>query len=245
MASQTIQLVIRAGPNQGKTFELMQDEITVGRDIANLIVVNDPEVSRKHARLKAQAGGGYTIEDLGSTNGTFVNGQRLMGPHALRNGEVIMLGEKIALAYEIVGFDADATLVSAPSPQVAPAAPPPPPVEAPQGPRDTYRVMPSPEPAYPPPQPLRTEVVPLPESYQPAYSGQVPQGPAEPYMPGYEAPVEPYGEAPVEEKKSRTMLYVGCAIAIVVLCCLVVGAVAFDSLNLYCQAPFKVLFNCP
>ncbi len=240
MASQTSQLVIRTGPGQGKVFELLQDEITIGRDIANLIVINDPEVSRKHARLKAQPGGGYTVEDLGSTNGTFVDGQRLMGPHALRNGEVIMLGEKISLAYEIVGFDAEATLVSASGPQPTPVAPPPP------APRDTYRVMPSPEEPYQP-RPLQTEVVPPPPAYQPSYSGQVPPGPAAPYTPSYEPPVEPYEEAPSfeEPKKNRTLLYIGCGVALLVLCCVVVGAVAFDSMNLYCTAAFKTFFNCP
>jgi pSer/pThr/pTyr-binding forkhead associated (FHA) protein len=240
MASQTSQLVVRAGPGQGKIFELLQDEITIGRDIGNLVVINDPEVSRKHSRLKAQPGGGYTIEDLGSTNGTFVDGQRLMGPHALRNGEIIMLGEKISLAYEIVGFDAEATLVSSSGPQVTPVAP------SPQIPRDTYRVMPAPAEAYPP-RPPQTEVVPPPQSYQPAYSGQVPPGPAAPYTPSYEAPVEPYEETPFieEPKKSRTWLYIGCILGVLIVCCLVAGAVTFDSLNLYCHAPFKALFNCP
>ena len=72
MASQSFQFVMRTGPNPGKVFDVSKSEIYIGRDINNDIVINDPEVSRHHCRL-TQGGGGYTIEDLGSTNGTFVN----------------------------------------------------------------------------------------------------------------------------------------------------------------------------
>ena len=78
-------LIMRTGPNPGKSFELTKNELYIGRDINNDIVINDSEISRKHARLILQAGG-YVLEDLGSTNGSFVNGQRLMGPHVLRPG---------------------------------------------------------------------------------------------------------------------------------------------------------------
>ena len=71
MASQTFQLVVQKGPTPGKVYELIQEEISIGRDITNRIVINDAEVSRKHARLKFQSGA-YVIEDLGSTNGTAV-----------------------------------------------------------------------------------------------------------------------------------------------------------------------------
>ncbi|MCZ7552248.1 MAG: FHA domain-containing protein [Anaerolineales bacterium] len=93
MASQTYQLVMHKGPNPGKIFELVQDELTIGRDITNRIVINDAEVSRKHARLTLQSGA-YVIEDLGSTNGTFVDSQRLIGPHMLRPGRNDHVGGK-------------------------------------------------------------------------------------------------------------------------------------------------------
>ena len=110
MAPQTFQLVMRTGPTPGKTFALTVPELTIGREVSNNIVINDVEVSRKHARLVMQAGG-YVLEDLGSTNGTFVNGQRLMGPHILRSGELIMLGENVGLVYE-VQQDINATVIS-------------------------------------------------------------------------------------------------------------------------------------
>jgi hypothetical protein len=55
------------------------------------------------------------IEDLGSTNGTAVNGQRLMGPYMLRPGETINLGEHVSFVFEAVQFDPDATIASSTS----------------------------------------------------------------------------------------------------------------------------------
>lgn len=166
------QLVMRAGPTPGKAYELNKNDISVGRDINNDIVVNDSEVSRKHARLLMQ-GKNYVLEDLGSTNGTFVDGQRLTGPHVLRPGETIMLGENVSVVFE-GSFDADATMVS-PSPAKPAYAPPPPP-------RETY-IPPPPEQApKAPPEPAKA-----------AYSGQVPAGPPEPY---YEAQQEQRSRRP-------------------------------------------------
>ncbi len=127
MAAQSFQLVMRTGPIPGKIFDLGKNELTIGRDISNDIVISDVEVSRKHARLMVQAGG-FVLEDMGSTNGTFVNGQRLVGPYGLRGGETIMLGENVSLTFEL-SYDVDATVVSMPVPPPTPAivySPPPP-----------------------------------------------------------------------------------------------------------------------
>ena len=72
------------------------------------MAINDAEISRKHARLTFQ-GGKYVLEDLGSTNGTFVNGQRLAGPVVLKSGDVVSLGEQIVLMYDVLSVDAGAT----------------------------------------------------------------------------------------------------------------------------------------
>jgi pSer/pThr/pTyr-binding forkhead associated (FHA) protein len=58
------------------------------------IVLPDPEVSRRHAALKAM-GDGIGIEDLGSLNGTFVNGERISEPVALKAGDTVQLGNTI------------------------------------------------------------------------------------------------------------------------------------------------------
>jgi len=130
MASQ-FQLIMRSGPTPGAAFTLEDDQITIGRDSTNGIVINDAEVSRRHARLTFQ-GGKYVLEDLGSTNGTFVNGQRLAGPRVLKPGEVVSFGEQIVLVFEAITIDPGATVVSpraaaVPSISRPFAAPPPPP----------------------------------------------------------------------------------------------------------------------
>jgi pSer/pThr/pTyr-binding forkhead associated (FHA) protein len=104
-------LVVRKGPAPGKTFELTQKELTIGRDINNEIAINDPEISRRHCRLVQQAEG-YTLEDLGSTNGTFVNEKRISGTHTLRHGESVRVGENVILVFEMIEDDPDATLAS-------------------------------------------------------------------------------------------------------------------------------------
>jgi pSer/pThr/pTyr-binding forkhead associated (FHA) protein len=97
--SGSFRLIVRRGPQPNQIYELSKDVISLGRDITNDIVVNDPEVSRHHCRL-TRGGGGYTMEDLGSTNGTFVNGQRLSGARPLNSGDLVGLGETVTLAYE-------------------------------------------------------------------------------------------------------------------------------------------------
>ncbi len=92
-------LIVRRGPQPNQVYELSKDVITLGRDITNDIVINDPEVSRHHSRL-TRTPGGYTLEDLGSTNGTFINGQRLAAARPLANGDMVGMGETVTMAYE-------------------------------------------------------------------------------------------------------------------------------------------------
>jgi predicted component of type VI protein secretion system len=118
------QFVMRSGPTPGATYSLEGDQLTIGRDSSNGVSINDAEVSRKHARLTFQ-GGKYVIEDLGSTNGTFVNGQRLAGPAVLKSGDVVSLGEQIVLMYDALSVDAGATIISPRKSVAAPVMPPP------------------------------------------------------------------------------------------------------------------------
>lgn len=91
MAPQPFQFVMRTGPTPGKTFYLEDAEVTIGRDISNQVVINDAEISRRHAHLIAQPNG-YLLEDLGSTNGTQVNGVPIHGRHPLSDGDRIQAG---------------------------------------------------------------------------------------------------------------------------------------------------------
>lgn len=107
------QLVMKSAPYLDKEFPLVKDETIIGRDTTSEIVISDAEISRRHARIYL-LGDSYMLEDLGSTNGTFVNGQRLAGPHALLPGETIRFGENIMLVFEapLPAYDPNATMVT-------------------------------------------------------------------------------------------------------------------------------------
>ncbi len=66
--------------------------ITIGRNPGNTIVINDPTVSRSHCQITSNGDGTYSITDLGSSNGTFVNGNRVSGTMPLRPGDMVVAG---------------------------------------------------------------------------------------------------------------------------------------------------------
>jgi len=94
---QELKLVAREGYLDGRTFVLAYDDyFDIGRSPEVEIVVDDPSVSRVHARLKVEAGGTLTIQDLRSTNGTYINGKQVKRDIAslgdrLRIGEIPFL----------------------------------------------------------------------------------------------------------------------------------------------------------
>jgi pSer/pThr/pTyr-binding forkhead associated (FHA) protein len=78
-------------PAAGRSFDL--DTITtLGRDVNNAIVIDDPFASSEHAVLTYR-GRGWYVEDLGSTNGTYVNGRRIAAVSPLGYGEEIAIGQ--------------------------------------------------------------------------------------------------------------------------------------------------------
>lgn len=76
---------------QSYTLNPSDPQITIGRAGCDVVLEN-PQVSRFHAQIDRDPNGGALLRDAGSTNGTFVNGQRLSGPHALKPGDVIQIG---------------------------------------------------------------------------------------------------------------------------------------------------------
>jgi hypothetical protein len=110
-------LVMRTGPNAGVTYPLEGAEIYIGREAVNGVAINDTEVSRKHAKLSLH-GSTYVIQDLGSTNGTFVNNERITGTQVLNTGDTVRLGENISLIYE-ASYDPGATIIAAQPPKTA------------------------------------------------------------------------------------------------------------------------------
>lgn len=83
-------LTVLSGPNLGAVYCMRGERAILGRGDDSDLVLDDDSVSRHHARL-SRHGGLYTIEDLDSTNGTFVSGRRVHGPVPLAEGERLRL----------------------------------------------------------------------------------------------------------------------------------------------------------
>lgn len=83
------------GRDQGNRFEFDEDNQSLGRVSTNTIQLHDTEVSREHAKLEKNHGA-FTLLDLQSSNGTFVNGERIT-EHTLRTGDQIQVGKTLLL----------------------------------------------------------------------------------------------------------------------------------------------------
>ena len=80
---------------KGRSWFLEDGMMGLGRDSSNFIQVHDTEVSRRHAEIRRE-GDAFTVVDLGSSNGTFVNGERVER-HALANGDRLQVGSTLIL----------------------------------------------------------------------------------------------------------------------------------------------------
>lgn len=89
-----------------------QSVLTIGRDPTNNLVIDDKRVSRRHARFERDDVGFY-IHDLESTNGTYLNQQRISGAQLLRNNDEVWVGDRV-----IVFRDPEATMKGTPPPIV-------------------------------------------------------------------------------------------------------------------------------
>lgn len=228
-ANGSVTLVMRQGPKPNQVFELTKDVYTAGREAGNDIAIEDTQISRHHARLSRQ-GNSFVVEDLGSTNGTFVNGRRVTGPVLLSNGDMLGFADTIVLAVQIQSPMSDATVVShgagatgvgsSTAPSFAPPPPPPArPAPAPQQP--VY--VPPPQPVYaPPPQPVYAPP-------QPVYAPP----PQQPMM------QQPMMSQPAKSNTGRYVLIgLGCLVLLVIVG--VIGVVAWSFID--CGS-FKSVFG--
>jgi uncharacterized protein YkwD len=83
--------LVALGSSPPREYSLDKPTIAIGTHPANDVVLDDTTVSRRHATITRKASG-FELADLGSTNGTFVNGRRLSGPAALKPGDEIKFG---------------------------------------------------------------------------------------------------------------------------------------------------------
>jgi len=89
-ASEARLVVVDDGGNDSETIAITKDPLVIGRMSTNDVVLSDPNVSRRHAELR-RAGARWLLVDLGSTNGTTVNG-KLAREHELSHGDRLMFG---------------------------------------------------------------------------------------------------------------------------------------------------------
>lgn len=122
------QLVMTRGPRPGETFPLDEPTLVLGRDPRDAIVIDHPQVSRRHARITRRKDV-WVLEDLESTNGTWVNEVRLVGPHVLTNGDVIGLSEAVLLQ-----FQEEESETTEPRPELPTKSTPQPPTRSPSAP---------------------------------------------------------------------------------------------------------------
>jgi hypothetical protein len=128
-------LTVLSGTARGQSFVLGR-QISIGRSDENDVVLDDPNVSRRHAVIQQKAGQ-YIIVDQGSSNGTFVDGVRITKPTRLQGGEQLSIGG-IQLAVQspfgaVRSADAQPTSLAAAQAPTPPPPPPPPPTAVAKG----------------------------------------------------------------------------------------------------------------
>ena len=96
----------------GREHALTGETTTIGRGVENTIVITSRRVSREHASVQRQ-GRRVILSDLGSTNGTFLNDERVLAPLELRDGDAITIGDVV-----LVFHDPESTYLETPFPEL-------------------------------------------------------------------------------------------------------------------------------
>jgi two-component system NtrC family sensor kinase len=87
-------LLVLQGPDKGRRFELPDATTLVGRESRQL-PLTDNTVSRRHCELIYNESGEWVLRDLGSSNGSYVNGMRIVGKHGLKLGDQVRVGRTL------------------------------------------------------------------------------------------------------------------------------------------------------
>ena len=85
-------LLVKRGPNAGSTFLMDRDSTNAGRDPESDVFLDDITVSRKHAVFERRSGGSWFVRDVGSLNGTYVNGEQV-DETKLATGDEVQIGK--------------------------------------------------------------------------------------------------------------------------------------------------------
>ncbi|ADO74006.1 FHA domain-containing protein [Stigmatella aurantiaca] len=119
-----LKLIIEDDEGRKTVVPFVREEITIGRQEGNTIRLTERNVSRRHARLLRQ-NGHVVVEDLGSSNGTRINGERISGQSAIKDGDLLQIGDyDLALQNEAALAASKASAASSPSTRpTLPAAP--------------------------------------------------------------------------------------------------------------------------
>jgi S1-C subfamily serine protease len=138
-----MQITLKTGADAGKEVAIPNHgaEFTIGRNASCSLVLNDPKASSRHASIRLMPNGTATLSDLGSTNGTFVNGRRvtqvtLTGNDQFQIGDTLFTTRAVADGGTVMGRAPAANVAPAPPASPPPTAAPParPPVQQPAQP---------------------------------------------------------------------------------------------------------------
>ena len=113
MGSKAFQLVIAEGKEAGREFVFDQGSVVIGRTPECDVILYEAGVSRRHARI-FEEGEGFSVEDLGSANGTIVNGEKV-AKQPLRDGDAITMGP-VRFTFSAVAGEGAAGAGEAPPP---------------------------------------------------------------------------------------------------------------------------------
>jgi two-component system, cell cycle response regulator len=88
-------LVVIYGHDLGRKFDISQAELVIGRSSKADIQVDQESISRHHAKIVTKQNNNVSVVDMGSTNGTFVNDEKVVGEYRMRNGDLVKIGRTV------------------------------------------------------------------------------------------------------------------------------------------------------